>query len=73
MWYLTVEECKAFDAPGGQDEVTPIMDGDKVVAVYIYTGHVSGWREPRRKDHGSPTYGRLVEAADARANSQPTN
>jgi len=66
MRYLTVQECKAFDVPGGQNEVTPIVEKGKVIAVYIYTQHASGWREPRRRDHGSPTYGRLVETADKR-------
>ena len=64
MRYLTVDECRAFGAPGTQNEVTPIVENGNVVAVIIYTQHVSGSREGRRRDYGHPTYGRLVEAAE---------
>lgn len=69
MRYLTQAECNAFDVEGGQNEVTPIIKDDKVIAVLIYTGHASGWREPRRRERGHPTYGRLVEAADKKLTS----
>lgn len=76
MRYLTVDECRAFGAQGTQNEVLPIVENDVVVAVVIYTQHASGTREGRRRDHGHPTYRRLVEAAEARiaalkARSQP--
>lgn len=65
MRYLTVAECRAFGEPGTQNETTPVLEGDTVIAVIIYTQHASGTREGRRRDHGHPTYGRMVEAADA--------
>lgn len=63
--YLTVDECARFGPPGDKDEVTPrAVYGGKVHSVYIYTQHVSGWREPRPIPHGHRTYTRLVEAID---------
>ncbi len=68
--YLTVAECEAFGPPGSPDEVTPVAfdaDGRNVRSVLIYTTHISGSREARERKHGSPTYARLVHAADKRA------
>ena len=62
MRYLTVDECARFGAPGSQNEVTPIVSGGIVLSVRLYTQHASGWREARQVNHGSSTYGRLVEA-----------
>jgi hypothetical protein len=63
MRHLTIDECRMFGSPGTQNEVTPIVENDMVVAVVIYTRHVSGWDEGRKCVHGHSTYGRLVEAA----------
>lgn len=63
--YLTVAECARFGPPGHKDEVTPYaVYGGNVHSVLIYTGHVSGWREPRTIPHGHRTYARLVQAID---------
>lgn len=66
MRYLTCEECRRFGAAGTQNEVTPGVRNDKgeCLSVYVFTQHISGWREPISVLHGSPTYGRLVEAID---------
>lgn len=67
MRYLTVKECDAFDIPGGQNEVTPIVEDGQVTAVYVYTRHASGSRTEHLRPHGHKTYGNLVAAADKAA------
>ena len=69
MRYLTIDECARFGAPGSQNEVTPIVSGGSVLSVKVYTHHASGRREARQVNHGSATYGRLVE----RIAPQPTD
>lgn len=71
MRYLTAEECRAFGEPGSQNETTPVLENGIVVAVLIYTQHASGTREARRRDHGHPTYGRMVETADKALAEKP--
>ncbi len=67
MRHLTVDECHAFGEPGTRNETTPMVENGVVVAVTVYTRHASGSITPHRRDHGHSTYGRLVDAADARA------